>query len=103
MSAFIGTPAWSDERQTLYEAEAVLFGAKGRLGNGTQPTPLVVGGDLLFAAGGTPGGFYGLSTANGAILWKYPTPCRTVAAMITVGGTVYGADTGGAVYAFRPR
>jgi outer membrane protein assembly factor BamB len=126
VSAFIGTPAWSDERQTLYEAEAVLFGAKGRLGNGvrafkvqagcrfaqtwaiplgdgTQPTPLVVGGDLLLAAGGTPGGFYALSTANGAILWKYPTPGRTVAAMISVGGTVYGADTGGTVYAFRPR
>jgi len=125
VSAFVGTPAWSDDQQTLYEAQAVLFGAKGRLGNGiralrvekgcrfvqswaiplgdgTQPTPLVVG-DVLFAGGGTPGGFYGLSTTNGAILWKYATAGRTVAVMITVGGTLFGADTDGTVYAFRPR
>ena len=125
VSAFIGTPAWSDDLQTLFEAQAVLFGAKGRLGNGirafrvekgcrfvqtwanplgdgTQPTPLVVG-DVVFGAGGTPGGFYGLSTTNGAVLWKYPTAGRTVAVMITVGGTLFGADTEGRVYAFRPR
>jgi len=125
VSAFVGTPAWSDSTQTLYEAQAVLFGSSGRLGNGlrtfhvergctfketwahalgdgTQPTPLVVG-DVVFAAGGTPGGFYALSTANGAVLWNYPTTGRTVAAIITVGGTVFGADTDGTVYAFRPR
>lgn len=125
VSAFIGTPAWSDDLQALFEAQAVLFGAKGRLGNGirafrvekgcrfvqtwaiplgdgTQPTPLVVG-DVVFGAGGTPGGFYGLSTTNGAVLWKYPTAGRTVAVMITVGGTLFGADTDGTVYAFRPR
>jgi outer membrane protein assembly factor BamB len=125
VSAFVGTPAWSDDRQTLYEAQAVLFGAKGRLGNGirafrvqagcrfvqawanplgdgTQPTPLIVG-DVVFAGGGTPGGFYALSAATGAILWKHPTAGRTVAVMITVGGTVFGADTDGTVYAFRPR
>ena len=124
VSAFTGTPSWSDDRQMLYEAQAVLFGAKGRLGNGirafrvergcrfvqvwanplgdgTQPTPLVVDG-LVFAGGGTPGGFYALSAATGAILWKYPTGGRTVAVLITVGGTVFGADTDGTVYAFRP-
>ena len=80
VSAFIGTPAWSDQQQRLYEAQSVLFGAKGRLGNGvrafrataecrfvqawanalgdgTQATPLAVG-DVVFATGGTPGGFY---------------------------------------------
>lgn len=125
VSAFVGTPAWSDAQQMLYEAQSVLFGAQGRLGNGirafrvergctfrqiwahavgdgTQPTPLVVG-DVLFVGGGTPGGFYGLSTANGAVLWKYETAARTVAVMITVGGSLFGADTGGMVYAFRPR
>jgi outer membrane protein assembly factor BamB len=109
----------------LFEAQAVLFGAKGRLGNGirafhvqpgcrfvqkwaqplgdgTQPTPLVVG-DVVFAGGGTPGGFYALGGSNGAILWKYPTAGRTVAVTITVGGTLFGADTDGTVYAFRPR
>jgi outer membrane protein assembly factor BamB len=125
VSAFIGTPAWSDDHQTLYEAQSVLFGSRGRLGNGvrafrveagcrfvqawahalgdgTQATPLVVG-DVLFATGGKPGGFYALSTASGALLWSYPTPGRTVAVMISVGGTVFGADTDGTVYAFRPR
>jgi outer membrane protein assembly factor BamB len=125
VSAFVGTPAWSDDSQTLYEAQAVLFGAQGRLGNGvrafhaasgcrfvqtwakpvgdgSQATPLVVGGDVVFATGGTPGGFYALSTKNGAVLWQYPTAGRTVAVMITVGGTLFGADTDGTVYAFRP-
>jgi outer membrane protein assembly factor BamB len=125
VSAFVGTPAWSDDQQMLFEAQAVLFGAKGRLGNGirafhvqpgcrfvqkwaqplgdgTQPTPLVVG-DVVFAGGGTPGGFYALGGSNGAILWKYPTAGRTVAVTITVGGTLFGADTDGTVYAFRPR
>lgn len=77
VSAFVGTPAWSEDQQTLYSAQAVLFGAKGRLGNGVrafrvqrgcrfvqawanplgdgnQATPLVVGSDVLFATGGTP-------------------------------------------------
>lgn len=126
VSAFVGTPAWSEDQQTLYSAQAVLFGAKGRLGNGVrafrvqrgcrfvqawanplgegnQATPLVVGSDVLFATGGTPGGFYGLSTKTGGILWKFPTAGRTVAVMITVGGALFGADTEGTVYAFRPR
>ena len=54
-----------------------------------------------FATGGTPGGFYALSGLTGAILWSFPTSGRTVAAMITVGGTLLGADTDGIVYAFR--
>ena len=126
VSAFVGTPAWSEDQQALYSAQAVLFGAKGRLGNGVrafrvqkgcrfvqawanplgdgnQATPLVVGRDVLFATGGTPGGFYGLSAKTGGILWKFPTSGRTVAVMITVGCTLFGADTEGTVYAFRPR
>jgi hypothetical protein len=54
------------------------------------------------ATGGTPGGFYALSAADGAVLWKFPTPGRTVAVMITVGGILIGADTDGDVYGFRP-
>jgi outer membrane protein assembly factor BamB len=125
VSAFVGTPAWSDDEQMLYEAQAVLFGAKGRLGNGirafrveggcrfvqrwasptgdgTQPTPLAVG-EVVFAGGGKPGGFYALSSTTGAILWKYPTAGGTVAVQIAVGGTLFGADTDGTVYAFRPK
>ena len=124
VSSFVGTPAWSEPRQTIYEAQSVLFGSQGRLGNGVrafrvvagcrfqplwahavgdgnQATPLVVG-DAVFATGGTPDGFYALDATNGARLWSAPTAGRTVAAMITVGGTVFGADAKGVVYAFRP-
>jgi outer membrane protein assembly factor BamB len=124
LSAFIGTPAWSVEQQAIYAAQAVLFGAGGRLGNGVrafrvvagcrfestwaqplgdgnQAQPLVVG-DVVFATGGKPGGFYALDARNGARLWSAPTAGRTVAATITVGGSVVGADASGVVYTFRP-
>jgi hypothetical protein len=123
-AAFVGTPAWSAATQTIYEAQAALFGAGGPLGNGVrafrvtagcrftgawaaalgdgnQATPLVVG-DVVFATGGKPGGFFALDALNGARLWSAPTDGRTVAATITVGGWIFGADTKGTVYAFRP-
>ena len=124
LSAFIGTPAWSAARQTIYAAQAVLFGSGGRLGNGVrafevvagcrfestwaqpvgdgnQAQPLVVG-DVVFATGGRPGGFYALDARNGARLWSASTAGRTLAATITVGGSVVGADASGTVYTFRP-
>jgi outer membrane protein assembly factor BamB len=124
VSPFVGAPAWSARDQTMYADQAVLYNDRGRLGNGVrafrvatrcrfqaiwamplgdgnQAKPLVVG-DVVFATGGTPGGFYALDARNGARLWSFPTEGRTVAAMITVAGTVFGADTSGAVYAFRP-
>jgi outer membrane protein assembly factor BamB len=123
-AAFVGTPAWSAATQTIYEAQAALFGAGGPLGNGVrafrvtagcrftevwaaavgdgnQATPLVVG-DVVFATGGKPGGFFALDARNGARLWSAPTAGRTVAATITVGGSIFGVDTRGTVYAFRP-
>ena len=71
------------------------------LGDGNQATPLVVV-DVVFATGGKPGGFFALDARNGARLWSAPTAGRTVAATITVGGSIFGADTKGTVYAFRP-
>jgi outer membrane protein assembly factor BamB len=75
--------------QTIYEAQAALFGAGGPLGNGVrafrvtagcrfteawaaplgdgnQATPLVVG-DVVFATGGKPGGFFALDVRNGRV------------------------------------
>jgi outer membrane protein assembly factor BamB len=124
INAFVGTPSWHEGRQLLFDAQAVLFGPEGRLGNGVrafkvdadcsfrpvwaaitgdgnQATPLVAG-DVVFATGGKPGGFFALAASTGARLWSYPSIGQTVAAMITVGGTVFGADTAGWVYAFRP-
>jgi hypothetical protein len=123
-AAFVGAPAWSAATQTIYEAQAALFGSGGPLGNGVrafrvtagcrftevwaaalgdgnQATPLVVG-DVVLATGGKPGGFFALDARNGARLWSAPTAGRTVAATITVGGSIFGADTKGTVYAFRP-
>jgi outer membrane protein assembly factor BamB len=57
----------------------------------------------LFATGGKTGGFYALAAANGVRLWSYPTTGGTVAAMITVAGTVLGADTKGTVCAHLTR
>jgi len=123
ISAFVGAPSWDGERQTLFDAQAVLFGPDGRLGNGVrafvvdpgcqfrplwaaltgdgnQATPLVVG-DVVFATGGETGGFFALSALNGRRVWKYPTVGRTAAAMVSVDGMVFGADTAGWIYGFR--
>jgi outer membrane protein assembly factor BamB len=59
-------------------------------------------GDVLFATGGKTGGFFAVNAADGSPLWSYPTEGRTVAAMISVAGAVYGADTAGVLYAFEP-
>jgi outer membrane protein assembly factor BamB len=110
------------QRETVYEAQAALFAPAaarqrcpcvpgdgglsvhrsvgGSLGDGNQATPLV--GDVVFATGGKPGGFFALDVRKGARLWSAPTDGRTVAATITVGGSIFGADTKGTVYAFRP-
>jgi len=124
VNAFVGTPSWSASRQAVFDAQSVLYRGGVRLGNGVrafhveagctfrptwsaalgdgnQATPLVAG-DVVFATGGTPGGFFGLSAASGALLWKTTTVGPTVAPLISVGGAVYGADTEGWVYAFRP-
>jgi len=124
INAFVGAPSWSEDQQTFYDAQAVLFGPEGRLGNGVkafvvdpgckfrlrwealtgdgnQATPTVVG-DVVFATGGNTGGFFALSAATGRRLWKYPSVGQTVATMMSVGGWAYGADTAGWVYGFRP-
>jgi len=124
MAAFVGSPGWSPVKQMVYVAQSVIREDGRRLGNGVtawhvdpgcgfrpiwqralgdgnQPTPLVVG-NVLFATGGRPGGFFALKAADGSLLWSYPTEGRTVAVMMSVVGKVFGADTAGIVYAFEP-
>jgi outer membrane protein assembly factor BamB len=124
MAAFVGSPGWSEAKQMVYVAQSVIREDGRRLGNGVtawhvdrgcgfrpiwhavlgdgnQATPLLTG-NVLFATGGKPGGFFGLNAANGGRLWSFPTPGRTVAGMISVAGQLVGADTSGMLYAFSP-
>jgi len=123
VAAFVGSPSWSASRQLLFDAQAVLYRGGTRLGNGVrafragpgctfkpawavpvgdgnQATPLVVG-DVVFATGGSPGGFAAMSARSGAVLWKAATIGPTVAALISVEGAVFGADADGWVYGYR--
>jgi glucose dehydrogenase len=124
IAAFIGSPGWSAAKQMIYAAQSVIREDTRRLGNGVtawhadpgcgfrpiwsrvlgdgnQATPLVVG-NTLFATGGRPGGFFALEAGNGDLLWSYPTEGRTIAAMISAAGALFGADTAGVLYAFDP-
>jgi outer membrane protein assembly factor BamB len=69
------------------------------LGDGNQPAPLLIG-NVVFATGGRPGGFFALNATNGKELWNFPTEGRTTAGVISAGGQVFGADTAGVLYAF---
>ena len=124
IAAFVGSPGWSETLQMIYSAQSVIRDGNRKVGNGVtawhadpgcgfrpiwsrslgdgnQATPLVVG-NTVFATGGRPGSFYGLRAGTGDVLWSYPTEGRTVAAMISVAGGVFGADTAGVLYAFDP-
>jgi outer membrane protein assembly factor BamB len=125
ISAFVGSPGWSDSQQMIYAAQSVIRDDSNQkvgngitawhadqgcgfrpiwsrpLGDGNQATPLVVG-NTVFATGGRPGGFYALRADTGDLLWSYATKGRTVAAMISVAGEVFGADAAGVLYAFEP-
>jgi outer membrane protein assembly factor BamB len=124
VAAFVGSPAWSAVKQMVYVGQSVIREEGRTLGNGVtawhvdpgcgfrpiwsalvgqgnQSTPLVVG-NVVFATGGKTGGFFALNAAKGSLLWSSPTEGGTVAAMISVAGTVYGADTSGVLYAFEP-
>jgi outer membrane protein assembly factor BamB len=120
-SPFVGAPSYDASRQMLVVTQAVVAG-KGTgyglagfdlapectfrerwrvpLGSGNQ-APAIVVGDVVFAAGGESGGFGAVSVATGAPLWSYPTTARTFSPLIEVGGTVFGGDLGGTLYAFR--
>jgi hypothetical protein len=124
IAPFVGSPGWSRTKQVVYVAQSVIRSDGRRLGNGVtawhvdagcgfrpiwqaslgdgnQPTPLLAG-NVLFATGGTPGGFFALNAANGKVLWTYATGGRTTSSMISVAGEVFGADTDGVLYAFAP-
>jgi outer membrane protein assembly factor BamB len=124
LAAFVGSPGWSEAKQMVYVAQSVIRADGQRLGNGVtawhvdpgcgfrpiwqaalgdgnQATPLLLG-NVLFATGGKPGGFFALNAANGTRLWSFPTEGRTVAGMTSAAGQLFGADTDGMLYTFVP-
>ena len=124
VAAFVGAPSWSAAKQMVYVGQSVIREGGATLGNGvtawhvdpgcgfrpiwsakfgtgSQATPLVVG-NVLFATGGRTGGFFAVNADDGTPLWSYSTEGRTVAAMISVAGSLYGADTSGVLYGFEP-
>jgi outer membrane protein assembly factor BamB len=122
IAPFVGAPAWSAAKQMVYVGQSVISRDGERLGNGvtawhvdpgcgfrpiwqtavgdgSQATPLVAG-NVIFATGGKPGGFFALNAADGKELWSFPTEGRAVAPLISVGGQLFGADTAGVLYGF---
>jgi hypothetical protein len=79
------------------------FGRVWRVGTGPgpQPPPLV-DGDVVFATGGSGGGFVAIDALTGAVLWRFETVASTLAPPIGSGETVYTADSAGVVRAFAP-
>lgn len=120
-SPFVGAPSYDAALQTLVVTQVVVAGNgtgyglaafgvgasctfeqrwRTPLGSGNQ-APAIVVGNVVFAGGGDSGGFGALNIANGSLLWSYPTTGRTFSPLIEVGGTVFGGDLGGTLYAFR--
>jgi outer membrane protein assembly factor BamB len=72
---------------------------RAAFGSGSQAPPIVVG-DVVLVGGGFDGGFAALDGSTGRLLWSYATDEPTLAPLISVGGSVFGADLDGNVYAF---
>jgi outer membrane protein assembly factor BamB len=115
---FIGQPAWSAARSTLYDAEAKQpdgtaavvaigvtkdcvphFGWRTTTGAGPQPPPIVVN-DVVVAAGGSSG-LSVLDAADGSVLYHANTASPALAPPIEVAGTIY-ASGGERLLAFSP-
>jgi hypothetical protein len=125
INAFVGEPSWSPRTRMLYDAGATFIHNGTRLGagiialrvthacsfkpvwsrvlgDGSQPPPLVAG-DVVFAAGGTPGDFSALDARTGAVLKRVSTGGATTwAPSIEVRGMIFAGDTDGRLYALRP-
>jgi outer membrane protein assembly factor BamB len=72
---------------------------RAAFGSGSQAPPIVVG-DVVLVGGGFDGGFAALAANDGRLLWSYASDAPTLAPLASVGGSVFGADLEGNVYAF---
>jgi outer membrane protein assembly factor BamB len=121
-AAFVGQPSWSSRLQTLFDAQARVPQAGGKVGDGivalkarytgcrffelwrtatglgNQAPPLVVG-DVVFAGGGTEG-LYALDGRTGAVLWSAPTDGETTYSPLVEARRTLFAPVGDGVRAY---
>lgn len=120
---FVGAPSFSPQLEMLFDAgtrvlrngvnqgdgiSAFSVDSHCRIrpawqavtGNGTQPPPLVVG-DVVFAVGGTTGGFSVLDARSGDLLRRFPAAPSTTPP-IWAGDEIVAGDDAGALRAFAP-
>ncbi|PWU25356.1 MAG: hypothetical protein C5B48_01725 [Candidatus Rokuibacteriota bacterium] len=122
---FIGEPSWSAELQTLFIANARIYGPEGVVqfdaaaafhvgdgcrfpdeptwiadaGIGTKPPPLVVG-NLLFIAGGEATALYVLNASDGTVLEVLGLDGPAFSSPILADGEVVVGDLSGRLHAF---
>ena len=119
---FVGAPSYDPVSGLIYESQVFMtdsdtgrkYGVaalgpaenctftivwRAAFGSGSQAPPIVVG-DVVLVDGGFDGGFAALDAGNGQLLWSYASDAPTVAPLVSVGGSVFGADLDGNVYAF---
>ncbi len=122
---FVGAPTYDPATGMIYESQVFMtdsdtgrkYGVaaltsgddcrfqivwRAAFGSGSQAPPIVVG-DALLVGGGSDGGFAAFDANNGRLLWSFASQAPTLAPLASVGGSVFGADLDGNVYAFAPR
>jgi hypothetical protein len=123
IAPFVGAPAWSESKQMVYVGQSVVRGsgrrAPGQRRHGVARRPgLRLPSDLAGRSGRRKPGDAARGRQRGVRdrrkagrvlrarrrdrkqLWTFPTDGRTVAAIISAGGQVFGADTAGVLYGF---
>jgi outer membrane protein assembly factor BamB len=119
---FVGAPSYDPVGGLIYESQVFMtdsdtgrkYGVaalapgddctfkivwRAAFGSGSQAPPIVVG-DVVLVGGGFDGGFAAFDAGNGQLLWSYASDAPTLAPLVSVGGSVFGADLDGNVYAF---
>jgi outer membrane protein assembly factor BamB len=119
---FVGAPSYDPTSGTIFESQVFMtdsdtgrkYGVaalasgddctfqiawRAAFGSGSQAPPIVVD-DVVLVGGGSDGGFAAMAANDGRLLWSYASEAPTLAPLASVGGSVFGADLDGYVYAF---
>ena len=121
-SPFVGAPSYDPANGLIFESQVFMtdsdtgrkYGVaalaagddctfqivwRAAFGSGSQAPPIVVG-DVVLVGGGFDGGFAAFDSTTGQLLWSYASDAPTLAPLASAGGSVFGADLDGNVYAF---